>query len=452
MGGYHLPTSSSDDTLFRFDEAYLRGGYLPPSSSSSPPLAGTGIDGGLASSMRRNTAPSSMESTAPSATESSRFGGNGGFGPLDALHYGHSSVAASPGMAVTTIASSPLPIPTPTPGSLGSSTPAGIYSPTTSTRGWAEVVSSSAPTSSKPPGLPQSAAVAIPKDPYGSFPGQPQQRYSYSPEQSSPRKQDGFPPISARRSSQSSDYDLQGGDDASINSRRRSSSQKGLGSPGGKITRKLDFGSNSSPLLGQDTRCFRVDFKSGRTGVFYVDKEKAKKVEVRVGDLVMVEADRGRDLGVITDETRPDRDAKRIFRLPTHAEVNQLPSKAQDEAKALALCQSKIKQRKLPMEVVEAEYQWDRRKLTYYFVADRRIDFRELVRELFKIYKTRIWMCSVEEQRAYELKHNTATGATNSLFIQAVSTAQTSGRYTDDPVDDEEEIFEGEDDFGNGDY
>jgi len=36
----------------------------------------------------------------------------------------------------------------------------------------------------------------------------------------------------------------------------------------------------------------------------------------------------------------------------------------------------------------------DRRKLTFYFVADRRIDFRELVRDLFKLYKTRIWMCS----------------------------------------------------------
>ena len=90
--------------------------------------------------------------------------------------------------------------------------------------------------------------------------------------------------------------------------------------------------------------------------------------------------------------------------------------------------------------------------MTYYFVADRRIDFRELVRELFKIYKTRIWMCSVEESRAYELKHNTATGATNSVFVSAVSSAHNSGRYTDDPVDDEEEDFDDDDDFANGNY
>ncbi|KAI9312258.1 PSP1 C-terminal conserved region-domain-containing protein [Dichotomocladium elegans] len=47
------------------------------------------------------------------------------------------------------------------------------------------------------------------------------------------------------------------------------------------------------------------------------------------------------------------------------------------------------------MDIVDAEYQWDRRKLTFYFVAERRVDFRELVRDLFRIYKTRIWMCSV---------------------------------------------------------
>jgi cell fate regulator YaaT (PSP1 superfamily) len=78
-----------------------------------------------------------------------------------------------------------------------------------------------------------------------------------------------------------------------------------------------------------------------------------------------------------------------------------LVTKMQDEMKALQLCQSKVRQKKLPMEVVDAEYQWcvllfplscfmlillnrDRRKLTFYFVAEKRIDFRELVRELFR--------------------------------------------------------------------
>jgi cell fate regulator YaaT (PSP1 superfamily) len=49
----------------------------------------------------------------------------------------------------------------------------------------------------------------------------------------------------------------------------------------------------------------------------------------------------------------------------------------------------------LPMNVIDAEYQFDRHKLTFYFEADRRIDFRELVRDLFAIYKTRIWLQQV---------------------------------------------------------
>lgn len=48
------------------------------------------------------------------------------------------------------------------------------------------------------------------------------------------------------------------------------------------------------------------------------------------------------------------------------------------------------------MQVLDAEYQFDRHKLTFYFEADRRIDFRELVSELFSQYKTRIWMQQVD--------------------------------------------------------
>jgi len=53
-----------------------------------------------------------------------------------------------------------------------------------------------------------------------------------------------------------------------------------------------------------------------------------------------------------------DREAKKIFRYAKISEISQLSTKAQDEAKALLTCQTKTKQRKLPMEVVDAEYQW----------------------------------------------------------------------------------------------
>jgi PSP1 C-terminal conserved region len=157
-----------------------------------------------------------------------------------------------------------------------------------------------------------------------------------------------------------------------------------------------------------------VEFKAGRTDYFYSTDD----IVVKKGDLCIVEADRGKDLGKVihtginnmqeldhyqqkhTDSLVDSHNAvgkeiqpKRIFRIAQSNEISLLLPKSQDEAKAAQLCQVKIRQKKLLMEIVDAEYQWDRRKLTLYFVADGRIDFRELVRELFKIYKTRIWMC-----------------------------------------------------------
>ncbi|OAD08322.1 hypothetical protein MUCCIDRAFT_122731, partial [Mucor lusitanicus CBS 277.49] len=121
---------------------------------------------------------------------------------------------------------------------------------------------------------------------------------------------------------------------------------------------------------------------------------------IQLNEMVIVEADRGYDLGKIIDISQTSclekgvTSIKRIFRHANPAELATHQLKQQDEQKALVICQAKIKQKNLNMEVVDAEYQWDRRKLTFYFKANERIDFRELVRELFKIYKTRIWMCA----------------------------------------------------------
>ncbi|KAI8926614.1 PSP1 C-terminal conserved region-domain-containing protein [Entophlyctis helioformis] len=163
-----------------------------------------------------------------------------------------------------------------------------------------------------------------------------------------------------------------------------------------------------------------VEFKAGRTDFFFLADDSLGPLSL--GDLVIVEADRGKDLGKIIENninspqelqlyqaTHTDAlidthignkevQPKRIFRLSAPQEIAMLLGKSQDEAKAMGVCQVKIRQKKLPMEIVDAEYQWDRRKLTFYFVAERRVDFRELVRELFKIYKTRIWMCAVSSK------------------------------------------------------
>jgi hypothetical protein len=176
-----------------------------------------------------------------------------------------------------------------------------------------------------------------------------------------------------------------------------------------------------------------VEFKAGRTDLFYLTD---LSLDIRVGDLVIVEADRGKDLGKVVNDTitleeveafqreqkervgygdsgplspggqqggsKKEINPKMIYGKAQPQDTQHLVTKIQDEMKALQLCQSKVRQKKLPMEVIDAEYQWDRRKLTFYFVAEKRIDFRELVRELFRLYKTRIWMASLQGPGGYE--------------------------------------------------
>lgn len=145
--------------------------------------------------------------------------------------------------------------------------------------------------------------------------------------------------------------------------------------------------------------------------------------DLKVGTYVKVEADRGEDLGIVIGKAPADKynfsrssftaglgpspgigggaaDLKRIIRLATHDEVSLLSMKRDEEEELLKICRSKVRQRGLPMNVVDAEYQFDRHKLTFFFEAEGRVDFRELVRDLFSMYKTRIWMQQLDKNTA----------------------------------------------------
>jgi len=140
---------------------------------------------------------------------------------------------------------------------------------------------------------------------------------------------------------------------------------------------------------------------------------------LEVGTYVKVEADRGEDLGIVIGKAKTPitrsasfgggmgemptagvgggGDLKKIIRLATHDEVQLLGMKRKEEEELLEVCRHKVIQRGMPMVVVDAEYQFDRHKLTFFFEANTRIDFRELVRDLFSIYKTRIWMQQLDK-------------------------------------------------------
>ncbi|QBM88382.1 PSP1 C-terminal conserved region [Metschnikowia aff. pulcherrima] len=89
---------------------------------------------------------------------------------------------------------------------------------------------------------------------------------------------------------------------------------------------------------------------------------------------------------------------KQVLRFATPKEIHRLSGKFLEEKKAFVTCYNKIKELGLSndLTLVNVEYQFDYKKLIfYYFAKFKRIDFRDLIKELFKIYKTRIWLCAV---------------------------------------------------------
>lgn len=114
---------------------------------------------------------------------------------------------------------------------------------------------------------------------------------------------------------------------------------------------------------------------------------------------VIVEADRGTDIGRVVGRVvdgNPMYKPQRIIQSASQHNIMTLQHKAMEEFRALAYCRERVSSYELPMIVIDAEYQFDRKKLTIYFAATKRIDFRQLVRDLYGIHHTRIWLQQVE--------------------------------------------------------
>jgi len=114
------------------------------------------------------------------------------------------------------------------------------------------------------------------------------------------------------------------------------------------------------------------------------------------GDHAIVEADRGEDLGRVLQVglqlslNNSKENIKNIIRKPSAQDKFKLEENRKLEEEALVVCKEKILKHNLQMKLVDTEYQFDRNKLTFYFTADKRVDFRELVKDLAAIYRTRI--------------------------------------------------------------
>jgi cell fate regulator YaaT (PSP1 superfamily) len=114
--------------------------------------------------------------------------------------------------------------------------------------------------------------------------------------------------------------------------------------------------------------------------------------DVKIGDYVISELDKGLCLGIVLIEPfNTDKEGlKKITRKATDEEVSEHFSLKEKEQHALDFCKQKIKEMALPMKLLYAEYLFGGTKLLFYFVSERRVDFRELVKELAKEFKIRI--------------------------------------------------------------
>ena len=114
------------------------------------------------------------------------------------------------------------------------------------------------------------------------------------------------------------------------------------------------------------------------------------------GDYVIVETARGYELGAVTvpnrevDEGDVTQPLKPVQRRATEADVEGAKKVREKEADAYRICRRKIAEHGLEMKLVQVEYTFDGSKILFYFTADGRVDFRELVKDLASVFRTRI--------------------------------------------------------------
>jgi len=118
--------------------------------------------------------------------------------------------------------------------------------------------------------------------------------------------------------------------------------------------------------------------------------------DIKRGDHVIVETARGVEFGTVVGDPKEVEDdkvvqpLKPVLRIATQKDVEQEAANKEKEKEAFKICLEKIRKHELAMKLIDAEYTFDNNKVLFYFTADGRIDFRELVKDLAAVFKTRI--------------------------------------------------------------
>jgi len=139
--------------------------------------------------------------------------------------------------------------------------------------------------------------------------------------------------------------------------------------------------------------------------IYYFDPGELDNLQI--GTKIVAETERGITIGKVVIPPRelepPATEIKQIIRIATEEDLEQYNKNLEDEKKAFKICLKFIEKHALPMKLVYTEYTLDRTKLVFYFTADGRIDFRELVKDLAKTFKTRIEMRQIGVRDASKL-------------------------------------------------
>ena len=131
--------------------------------------------------------------------------------------------------------------------------------------------------------------------------------------------------------------------------------------------------------------------KAGK--IYYFDPDE---LQVEKGTNVIVETARGMEFGIVTSGIKevPESEIvpplKKIVRIADENDVVQHKENVRKKQRALELCQEKVNKHNLQMKLIDVEYTFDNSKIIFYFTADGRVDFRELVKDLAGVFKMRI--------------------------------------------------------------
>ncbi len=127
--------------------------------------------------------------------------------------------------------------------------------------------------------------------------------------------------------------------------------------------------------------------------VYYFDP---LELDIRKGSHVIVETARGVEYGTVVGDVKEVEDdkvvapLKPVLRVATEKDDEQEKKNKEKEKSAFNICLEKIQKHGLEMKLIDAEYTFDNNKVLFYFTADGRVDFRELVKDLASVFKTRI--------------------------------------------------------------